>query len=281
MADDSDIVNKDDMNSNTNVFYDQQLLAMKLADVFNSDVKKKLKTVPKKKYIFPTTDTIYSKDIVMEQEGNYKYYGNYNAAGNKYKKQYDGYYDYNGNNSKYDKYNDYYGHEEEDNCDNNLVREHSEKLKLNNDGYFEDKVGSKFISKSKSPILNKKIAFSDINNKSLSPTNQISKINLDGDNKDKEKTLNNITPFNDNKKKLYCIRDKSRFDFVKNIENNADKDVPEFVCDVICKKFSRHSFFNKFTSQFEKNFNDCIYFEKELKEDNSWSQFIITNLENK
>jgi hypothetical protein len=29
------------MNSNTNIFYEQQLLAMKLADIFQADVKKK------------------------------------------------------------------------------------------------------------------------------------------------------------------------------------------------------------------------------------------------
>jgi hypothetical protein len=279
MADDNDIVNRDDMNSNTNVFYEQQLLAMKLADVFNTDVKKKLKTIAKKKCIFPTTDTIYSKDIVMEQEGNYKYYGNYNSATTKYKKQYDGYYDY--YNNRHDNYNDYYGGEEEE--ENNLVRERSEKL-THKDNYFDSKDrlavnASKFISKSKSPIVTKK-KLSNINN-SLSP-NQNKKIDIDSE---KAKTAlksevitNNITPFNENKK-LYAIREKSRFDFVKNNDNNAD--VPDHVCDVICKKFSRYSFFNKFDNEFKKNIDECMYFEKELKRDDSWSQFILKNMENK
>jgi hypothetical protein len=264
LADDGDIINRDDMSSSTNIFYEQQLLAMKLADVFNTEVKKKLKTVVKKKCIFPTTDTIYSKDIVLEQEGDYKYYGNYNTStgGGEYKGYYDNYYG-----SRYDhNYNDYYGHEEEG--DNSLTRERSEKLSHKEKFGFGD-TDTKFISKSKSPIVSKK-KLTNLNN-SLSPGRDKG-MNI---NSDDTNVVNNIST----QKKLYCARETSRFDFVKN-NNNVD-DVPEFVNEVIGKKCSRHSFFNKFVSEFEDNLNDCIYFEKELKKDHSWSQFILKNLENK
>jgi hypothetical protein len=118
-------------------------------------------------------------------------------------------------------------------------------------------------------------------NNSHSPNQKSKKLDSD-DNKKSESnsnmSTNNITPV-ENKKKLYAIRETSRFDFVKH--NDDNKEVPDYVCDVICKKFSRHSFFNKFMAEFEKNINDCMYFEKELKKDDSWAQFIRTNMENK
>jgi hypothetical protein len=255
------------MNSNTNIFYEQQLLAMKLADVFNTEVKKKLKTILKKKCILPTTDTIYSKDIVLEQEGDYKYYGNYETSGSKYKKQYDGYYDYNSN--RYDSNNDYYGNE--DDSENSLTREYSEKLS-HKGRHFETDKTNKFISKSKSPIVSKK-KLSNLD--SLSPGH---KKNSDSEKGKSKENVNNITPF-ENRRKLFCISEKSRFDFVKNADNNEA--VPEFVSDVISKKCSRYSFFNKFASEFEKDLNDCEYFEKKLKKDHSWSEFILKNMENK
>ena len=92
------------MNSNTNIFYEQQLLAMKLADIFNSDVKKKLKSVnPKKKCVFPTTDTIYTKDIVQEQNNQYNEYKYYDRD-YKYKKKSNDYYD----DGYYGRYSDHY-----------------------------------------------------------------------------------------------------------------------------------------------------------------------------
>ena len=54
------------MNSNTSIFYDQQILAIKLADLFNEEFKKKVKKISKKKTIFPNIETIYLKEIVME-----------------------------------------------------------------------------------------------------------------------------------------------------------------------------------------------------------------------
>jgi hypothetical protein len=272
------------MNSNTNIFYEQQLLAMKLADIFNADLKKKLKTPPKKKCIFPATETIFSKDIVVEQEATYKYSNTYNLTGTKYKKAYnDDYYNY--YNNRYDGY-DYYGEEEEDGTE--LLREKSESF-TNKSTHLGEKLEGrdKFISKSKSPITIKK---KTVINNSVSPSKK--KIEFDSvkkESKEEKKEAqndnnNNITPINNNK--LYCIRSKSRFDFVKDerLEQPVDVNnlVPEHVREVICKKFSRHTFFKKFVSEFEKNnINDCIYFEKELKKNDSWSEFILGNLEKK
>ena len=49
------------MNSNKNIFYEQQLLAMKILDVYNPEVKKKLLSFkPIYKCVFRGPDKIYS-----------------------------------------------------------------------------------------------------------------------------------------------------------------------------------------------------------------------------
>lgn len=346
LADDSDIINRDDMNSNTSIFYEQQLLAMKLADIFNPEVKKKIKTVNKKKCIFPTPDTIYSKDIVLEQSPDYeatnsssnsssyhKYYDNYNSN---YKKKYNEN-DYYSNNyyKRYDNYNDDYYKNEDDfqnqiekssEEDMSLHREISENvtaktnktININGNPNLLFNSNNKFISKSKSPITNKKKNISSSNtdaytndkNNSLSPS-------LNNSNKIIDNNVNNILSFDpystnllpsspENKNgdifdkitpvKFYRKREYSRFSFVnsacKNEKMNFDLPeniniiekitteeelVPDYVSDVICKKFSRHSFFMKFSKEFQ-NF-DNLFLEKDLKQNDSWSKFIISNME--
>lgn len=334
LADDEHIVNRDDMNSNTNIFYEQQLLAMKIADIFNSEIKKKLKNInTKKKCILPTTDSIYVKDIVIEQNNtynDYKFYEN-NSNFSKYKKKYnDEYYDNYYKNSKYE-YQDedgdcFYENQEED---LGLTREKSENYTvkskyLNNSSKkpqfvkIDDEGVSKFISKSKSPIMSKKITISTdkdlalssstkITINSLSPVpNSIKKIDLDEkaekniDNKNIQSSLNN-PPL----KKLYRKREESRFSFVKctkdeeskitspnknninviknpldyNSPNEEDSNiVPDYVSDFICKKISRHTFFKKFEKYFNKENNDYEFFEKDLKQNDSWSSFILSNM---
>lgn len=225
MAEESDIVNRDDMNSQTNIFYEQQLLAMSIADIFHSDVKKKLKNINnKKKCILPTTDTIYTKDIVLEQSnGGEKSYGanyNYNYYG------YDEYEDY----DSYDNYNDYGDYNEGygsryNNKGTYLHREKSESFTSNTSKGMKDDftINNKFISKSKSPITmkkknfaqsinkGKKIEFEEVSNKSDSKTV-------------KENTTGSSLPSVSLPviKKLYTKREESRFPFVKNKINTQN-----------------------------------------------------------
>ncbi len=356
MANESDIINRDEMNSNTNIFYEQQLLAMKIADIFNTNVKKKLKTLnTKKKCIFPTTDTIYTKDIVIEQNNEYHDYKYYENLGNttnfKGKKKYsDDYYNnYYKNRGYSDNYNndeDYF-YEEENYEDSNvepLSREKSEqftakhansiKMKTNTKINLEDNktvIVGKFISKSKSPITNKKKAIinnKDINGKeksvinSLSPSKKLELQDRSGDenykttsaesaiqkssNSKSDDNFSNANSGNNNispKKRLYSKRDKSRFDFVKsktdskdvnNIktepkevpvetnqntnEEDEDLEVPDYVFNVISKKISRHTFFRKFEKEFEKEECEYTFFKKQLNTNDSWSKFILANL---
>jgi len=188
------------MNSHTSIFYDQQLLAIKFADIYNTEIKKKLKTLSKKKTVFPTTESIYARDIVMElnpikEERTYKnafqknkkkyndeYYGNYftNEYDNTNNNIFSSNTTANRSNNKF--IVEFDKKEIENHSDSNfqftLTREKSENLstllnKANKKNEFEDKNNSqtfianntKFISKSKSPITTKKKAMSLIEDK--------------------------------------------------------------------------------------------------------------------
>lgn len=218
------------MNSNTSIFYDQQLLAIKLGDIYNSDIKKKLTTLSKKKTILPGTETIYNREVVMElnpikEEKNLK------SSNQKSKKKYndeyyDGYFNNEYDDKKY-KYIEFDKKENENYSDNNFIitREKSENLSnkniefpTNNPSYSSN---NKFISKSKSPINTKKKVMSlkqesekneSINSNNLyhSPTKSENLINLEN-----EKNLINNYEISENKK---------RFSFKNNKENTKTLD---------------------------------------------------------
>lgn len=75
-ADNEVIVNKEELTSNNNsnnknIFYEQHLLAIKLAGLYNKDVKKNLLSCTKKKTVFPSVESIYNKEIVIENDPEY------------------------------------------------------------------------------------------------------------------------------------------------------------------------------------------------------------------
>ena len=66
-ANPEDIINKEDLHCN-NYFYNQQIYAIKLADIYNCDVKEKLMLEKNKKIktIFPSPYLIYDNEIVIQ-----------------------------------------------------------------------------------------------------------------------------------------------------------------------------------------------------------------------
>lgn len=70
---------------------------------------------------------------------------------------------------------------------------------------------------------------------------------------------------------------KTKADQNKHEEGNDI--VPDYVYDLIRKKISRHTFFKKLEKEFFNGQTDISYFEKELSHNDSWSKFIINNLE--
>lgn len=58
---------------NKNIFLEQHLYAIRIADIYNPDVKKRLQSVKTFKTIFPAIHTLYSKDIIRDNDpGLYK-----------------------------------------------------------------------------------------------------------------------------------------------------------------------------------------------------------------
>lgn len=68
-ANENDIIKREDLNVNKNIFYEQQLYAIKIADVYNPLVKKRiLKATKVSNAIFPTPDQIYQNEIVIQNQ---------------------------------------------------------------------------------------------------------------------------------------------------------------------------------------------------------------------
>ena len=67
-ANDNDIINRDDLNSNKKIFADQHIMAIELSGIFtDNNVENYLKNnISKKKTIFPNASLVYNKDIVKE-----------------------------------------------------------------------------------------------------------------------------------------------------------------------------------------------------------------------
>lgn len=71
IADESDIIKRGDLNSNKSIFAQQHSYAIKIADVYNQEIKKKLLSSKKGKTVFPSPDLIYKSIFVIENDPNY------------------------------------------------------------------------------------------------------------------------------------------------------------------------------------------------------------------
>ena len=68
LANDNDIINRDEMNSNKQIFANQHIIAIELSGIFtNKKIENYLKNEKKnKRTIFPNASNVYNKDIVKE-----------------------------------------------------------------------------------------------------------------------------------------------------------------------------------------------------------------------
>ena len=116
------------MNSNKNIFYEQQLFAIKIADIFTPKNRERIMNMNKKKTFLPSPETIFTKEIVLENDlenKNYKkstkYYNNYSRNYNSYGNTYydDQYYDE-------DNYNYYYDNKDEEGSGNGIYKSYSD-----------------------------------------------------------------------------------------------------------------------------------------------------------
>jgi CCR4-NOT transcription complex subunit 4 len=297
LADDEVIVNKDEFNSTTtgdvrnyqsykNIFYEQHLLAIKMANIFNKDVKGRFVEKSKRKSVFPNLESIYKKDLVIENdpEGLKKT----KTPNHKSKINLGNFNNFN-NGNKFDKFEERkfnsYGSNSQS---NNVTPKHIDaSTTINKNLNFDEKLEK--IEKFNSDKLNIEI------NEKLN------------ENKSEENSTNSNTPqistspnseINNNpidikkNSSIYRNREKSRFPFVPTTipENESHKDsdetkpIPEYIFDLINKKVSRYTFFKKFENDFNlDNKNDKIYVEESFKKcrhyrNDSWADFIFTNI---
>lgn len=124
------------MNSNKNIFYEQQMLAMQIIDVYNPEMRKKLMKIGKRqdlgKGYLPGPEIIYSKEIVIKSDPSY----------NKIKKRFFSGYENPG--YSYIKQNEIYGYENSSSCIDQSVEDYQY-----TDGYNSFSKKSKKSKKSK------------------------------------------------------------------------------------------------------------------------------------
>ena len=223
-ADESDIIKREDLNVNKNIFYEQQLYAIKIADIYNPEVKKRLLLGKNKKTMFPSTDLIYQNEIVLDNEPIIKKPTIIGVGETKKGQK---------NTKKFT----------EDNSVNELRK-------------IDDKITLKINKNSlKLEIDSIKNIRDDITCSST------------GDEK-----LSTSTP---RKKNIFCNREKSRFDFVKR-EPSKEKEVPEFVIDIIDRKY-RMEKMSKYCKDFDELLLNGELLDNKIDTKDQWTQFILSN----
>ena len=232
-ADDSDIIKREDLNVNKNIFYEQQLYAIKIADIYNPEVKKKLLLGKNRKTMFPSTDLIYQNEIVVENEPIVKRTTIIGVGQKKTQK----------NTKKFT----------EDNNSNNS----SATLVVNDLSKLDEKITSRKINKN-----SLKLEISSI--KSIRDDATCSST---GDEK-----LSTSTPRGKN---IFCNREKSRFDFVKR-ELSQEKEVPEFVIDIIDKKYKMATM-SRYCKDFDVLLLNSELLDNKIDTNDQWTQFILSN----
>lgn len=271
---------------------DQQVYAMKIADIFNPEVKKKIiSSVNKKiKSIFPSPDTLYQKDIVRNNEVNFTPLQIQNAI-NANSMQLNTANLTNTNNTKKKSF-------EEDAHTPVKNKKHSSKFQYrektissNNDllsNYLkteEENDKAKYDIKIKNTTTNNENDNNSNENTSTCSRDENNSLKVSEVKKEENIYTDciDILKFNSNKsdknKKLYSQRESSRFEFVNKNSNSDINDyvnVPDFVSEIIKKKVTRQ----KFTKNI--NFGEDIMYkdfnlEKEINSSDQWANYINEN----
>ena len=195
---DNDIIKREDLNYNKNIFYEQQLFAIKIADIYNPEVKNNLMKISKmKNTIFPSPNLIYQNHIVIENEKYLNIYKNKKSL------------KINCSNIKGVKNN-------EIKAKNNIIK------KI----FYEDSKEKKSYSENKQNSNAKNKRNNNIKLKMESITNSKDEITCTSSTSDEKDKI--IMLFQNN--------EKSRFDFVNN-NNEENIIIPKIYNDIINEKY--------------------------------------------
>ncbi len=195
---DNDIIKREDLNYNKNIFYEQQLFAIKIADIYNPEVKNNLMKISKmKNTIFPSPNLIYQNHIVIENEKYLNIYKNKKSL------------KINCSNIKGVK--------------NNEIKEKNNIIKKI---FYEDSKEKKSYSENKQNSNAKNKRNNNIKLKMESITNSKDEITCTSSTSDEKDKI--IMLFQNN--------EKSRFDFVNN-NNEENIIIPKIYIDIINEKY--------------------------------------------
>ena len=257
LADENDIIKRGDLTSNKIIFTQQHNYAKKIADIYNPEVRKKILSSKKGKTVFPSPDIIYRTINVMDKENTSK--NKKNSVNKKENNKYSPAKDTKINkeiNDKNNKKNEYKNnninksYNDEDNYDDEEEEEDDEEYENE-----EDKSTNAFDEK----------------NPKQKNNNSINNIN---NNKDQKNTK---------KKNLFLNRDKSRFEFCTNNNNNIENGnivVPKHIFNLINKKIYLYNL----TKYMNQKIIDKIFLDESIKNDNKtkndeWTKFINDNID--
>ena len=277
LAGENDIIKRGELTVNKNIFNEQHKYAIKIADIFNPEVKKKILSMKKKKTVFPSPDIIYKTITVIEKEktGNSKNkknsanksIGSNNSSANNEK----------GNNkispvkeikqikevNKFNNYNNDYNNDKKsyDEEDYNYEEEEEDDFEEGEgDDYYDQDEGGEDNFQEEEKTTN--------DDKSV--------------NKKRNKNDKNITTIKKNNKEIFN-REKSRFDFCVNNKNNKENNnivVPEHILNLINKKINSFVL----TKYMQQKLIDKIFLNESIKNDkigqnDEWTKFIYDNID--
>ncbi len=275
LAGENDIIKRGELTLNKNIFNEQHKYAIKIADIFNPEVKKKILSMKKKKTVFPSPDIIYKTITVIEKEktassknkksSENKSIGSNNSSANNEKgnkispmkeikqikevNKFNNYTnDYNNDKKSYDDEDYNYEEEEEDDY---------EEGEGDDDYDQEEGIGNKNPEEEKTANDDKNV------------------------NKKRNKNDKNII-IKKNNKDIFN-REKSRFDFCANNKNNKENNnivVPEHILNLINKKINSFVL----TKYMQQKLIDKIFLNESIKNDNigqndEWTKFIYDNID--
>ena len=275
LAGENDIIKRGELTLNKNIFNEQHKYAIKIADIFNPEVKKKILSMKKKKTVFPSPDIIYKTITVIEKEktassknkksSENKSIGSNNSSANNEKgnkispmkeikqikevNKFNNYSnDYNNDKKSYDDEDYNYEEEEEDDY---------EEGEGDDDYDQEEGIGNKNPEEEKTANDDKNVS------------------------KKRNKNDKNII-IKKNNKDIFN-REKSRFDFCANNKNNKENNnivVPEHILNLINKKINSFVL----TKYMQQKLIDKIFLNESIKNDNigqndEWTKFIYDNID--
>lgn len=245
-AEDADIIKRGDLSSNRTIFAEQHSYAIKIADIYNPEVKKKLLNCKKEDTVFPSPGLIYKSSLINDNDPtNFK---------NNHRKKY--------HYSNIDYEDDFEDDEEED-----------EEYVLT---YSKTNYKTKKYDKKNNASCDTKRN----NNKSYKGENKEEE-KLINQFKKKKKIFSNreTSRFNFSKKNI--INNSNNNNNLNNSTNNANINVPEHILKLINNKITLHNL----TKHMDQILIDKVLLDESVRDDkksreDDWTQFINDNLEN-